>query len=195
MITSVEIAEDPEVMAIYGAGREALTFIASRLPAYEFFIGAQERGLPIGIVYTPDESFADPHVVARGFPTPVEHAGAERVVTYPGAPYRFSAVTVGDQPAGAAHRRAQRRDPRSKAVNESNVSDSLTGPGAPFEIAEEIVLGERMPVFKNRPRSARELLVDSSSHGDALRTSSTAIDGFPTTSIFSGSRRLLTSAA
>jgi len=99
VITSTEIAEDPEVMAIYGAGREALTFIASRLPAYEFFTGSQERGLPTGIVYSPDEAFADPNIVARGFPTPVEHveAGAagpsapwSGLVVYPGAPYRFS---------------------------------------------------------------------------------------------------------
>jgi crotonobetainyl-CoA:carnitine CoA-transferase CaiB-like acyl-CoA transferase len=88
VITSAEIAEDAEVMAIYGAGREALTFIASRLTAYEFFVGSQERGLPTGIVYAPDEAFADPNVVARGFPTPVEQA--ERTVLYPGAPYRFS---------------------------------------------------------------------------------------------------------
>jgi benzylsuccinate CoA-transferase BbsE subunit len=100
VITSAEIAEDPEVMAIYGAGREALTFIASRLPAYEFFIGSQERGLPTGIVYTPDEAFADPHVVARGFPTPVEQHDGETargpsgplsgVALHAGAPYRFS---------------------------------------------------------------------------------------------------------
>jgi len=90
VITSAEIAEDPEVMAIYGAGREALTFIASRLPAYEFFVGSQERGLPTGIVYSPDEAFADPHIVARGFPTPVEHVDGETAVRYPGAPYRFS---------------------------------------------------------------------------------------------------------
>ena len=90
VITSAQIGEDAEVTAIYGAGREALTFIASRLPAYEFFIGSQERGLPTGIVYSPDEAFADPHIVARGFPTPVDHADGERVVLHPGAPYRFS---------------------------------------------------------------------------------------------------------
>jgi acyl-CoA synthetase (AMP-forming)/AMP-acid ligase II len=44
-------------------------------------------------------------------------------------------------------------------------SESLTGPGAAFEIAEEDVLGERMPVFKNRPRSLRELLVESAGRG------------------------------
>jgi len=51
-------------------------------------------------------------------------------------------------------------------VNESITANSLTGPGAPFEIVDELVLGERMPVFKNRPRSARELLIDSARHGE-----------------------------
>ena len=32
------------------------------------------------------------------------------------------------------------------------------GPGAPFEIVEEEVLGERMQVIKNRRRSLRELV-------------------------------------
>ncbi|HEX7097004.1 MAG TPA: class I adenylate-forming enzyme family protein [Acidimicrobiales bacterium] len=44
----------------------------------------------------------------------------------------------------------------------------LTGPGAPFEICEEVVLGERVAVFKNRHRSLRELLLHASErHGDA----------------------------
>jgi acyl-CoA synthetase (AMP-forming)/AMP-acid ligase II len=42
----------------------------------------------------------------------------------------------------------------------------LTGPGGPFEIALEQVLGERMGVFKNRPRSLRDLLRASAAHGD-----------------------------
>jgi acyl-CoA synthetase (AMP-forming)/AMP-acid ligase II len=42
----------------------------------------------------------------------------------------------------------------------------LTGPGAPFEIVEETVLGERMRVFKNRPRSLRQLLEASVAHGE-----------------------------
>jgi acyl-CoA synthetase (AMP-forming)/AMP-acid ligase II len=42
----------------------------------------------------------------------------------------------------------------------------LTGPGAPFEIVEETVLGERMRVFKNRPRSLRELLAASAGQGE-----------------------------
>jgi long-chain acyl-CoA synthetase len=42
----------------------------------------------------------------------------------------------------------------------------LTAPGAPFEIVEEQVLGERMPVFRNRRRSLREILEGSAAHGD-----------------------------
>src|SRR5262245_11499076 len=42
----------------------------------------------------------------------------------------------------------------------------LTGPGGPFEIAEEAVLGERMAVFAKRHRSLRELLAASAAHGD-----------------------------
>ncbi len=42
----------------------------------------------------------------------------------------------------------------------------LTAPGAPFEIVEEDVLGERMPVFRSRRRSLRELLEGSAALGD-----------------------------
>ncbi|MAE96316.1 MAG: fatty acid--CoA ligase [Deltaproteobacteria bacterium] len=44
------------------------------------------------------------------------------------------------------------------------VRAQLTGPGAPFEIIEEEVLGEKLPVFKNRARSLRELLQGSERH-------------------------------
>jgi steroid-24-oyl-CoA synthetase len=39
------------------------------------------------------------------------------------------------------------------------VRDGLTGPGAPFELVTEDVLGVPMPVFANRQRNLRELLV------------------------------------
>jgi acyl-CoA synthetase (AMP-forming)/AMP-acid ligase II len=42
----------------------------------------------------------------------------------------------------------------------------LTGPGGPFEIVEEDVLGERMRVIRTRARSLRELLLRSAAHGD-----------------------------
>jgi acyl-CoA synthetase (AMP-forming)/AMP-acid ligase II len=42
----------------------------------------------------------------------------------------------------------------------------LLAPGGPFEIDIEEVLGERLAVFKNRPRSLRELLERSAGFGD-----------------------------
>lgn len=46
------------------------------------------------------------------------------------------------------------------------IDAKLTGPGAPFELVEEIVLGERMRVFKNRLPSLRAMLQQSALHGD-----------------------------
>jgi long-chain acyl-CoA synthetase len=46
------------------------------------------------------------------------------------------------------------------------IDAQLTAPGAPFEIVEEEVLGERMAVFKTRKRSLRELLEASAVHGE-----------------------------
>ncbi len=86
------IGVDEETTAIFGAAREALVLIASKLGGDDFFRQAQTRGLPIGIIYSPEEVLADPHFVDRGFPTPVEHPELGRTVTYPGAPYRFSAT-------------------------------------------------------------------------------------------------------
>lgn len=42
----------------------------------------------------------------------------------------------------------------------------LLAPGSPFELAEEIVLGESMDVYKTRAYSLRELLERSALHGD-----------------------------
>lgn len=41
------------------------------------------------------------------------------------------------------------------------------GPGAPFEIGRETVLGESVEVFVRRPRSLRDLVATSAAHGDA----------------------------
>ena len=84
-----KLGEDEEVTVIFGAGREALCLIASRIPAYDFFVGAQRRGLPVGIVYAPEEAFEDPHFRARGYPVDVPHPELGRSFGYPGAPYRF----------------------------------------------------------------------------------------------------------
>ncbi len=82
-----EIFDDAEAMAVFGAGREVLRFIAQRVSAYDFFIGAQSRGMPCGIIYAPEEVLSDPHFVARGFPVSVHHDAIGRDVVYPGAPF------------------------------------------------------------------------------------------------------------
>jgi crotonobetainyl-CoA:carnitine CoA-transferase CaiB-like acyl-CoA transferase len=84
------IGLDEEVTAIYTAGREALVMIASKLPAGEYFRQAQERSIPVGVIYSPEEVLADPHFQARGFPVQVEHPELGRAIAYPGAPYRFT---------------------------------------------------------------------------------------------------------
>ena len=88
-LSPASIAEDPMIAEIFRASREAATLIASRLPAYDAFIGFQQRGIPVGIVYSPEEVIDDPHFVARGFPVTIDHDQLGRTVTYPGAPYQF----------------------------------------------------------------------------------------------------------
>jgi crotonobetainyl-CoA:carnitine CoA-transferase CaiB-like acyl-CoA transferase len=89
-VHSSQIGEDAEATAIFGASRDAMTFIASRIPAYEFFVGAQQHALPVGLITSLEEVLADPHTVARGFPVSVHHEEIGRAVTYPGAPWRFT---------------------------------------------------------------------------------------------------------
>ena len=76
---------------VFQAGREAMHFIASKLPAHEAFVGFQQRGLAAGVVWSPDEVMSDPHFVERGFPTEVHHRQIGRSVLYPGPPIRFTA--------------------------------------------------------------------------------------------------------
>ena len=83
------VGVDDEVTAIIGAGREALMLIADSIPAYDFFIGAENLGLTAGIIYSPEEVMEDPHFQDRGFPVEVEHPDLGRSITYPGAPYKF----------------------------------------------------------------------------------------------------------
>jgi crotonobetainyl-CoA:carnitine CoA-transferase CaiB-like acyl-CoA transferase len=84
-----KIGKDDEVTAIFAAGREALTFIASRITAQQFFLGAQRAGLPVGVIYAPEEAFEDPHFVARGMQVEVDQPQLGRTVRYPGPPYAF----------------------------------------------------------------------------------------------------------
>ncbi|MDP6978619.1 MAG: class I adenylate-forming enzyme family protein, partial [Myxococcota bacterium] len=59
------------------------------------------------------------------------------------------------------------RDAKHQGEIQQQIRAQLTGPGGPFEIVEQEVLGETMPVFKNRQRCLRELVDQSKQHGDA----------------------------
>ena len=54
-------------------------------------------------------------------------------------------------------------DPQAAAAA---VLQRLTGPGGPFELTAEEVLGARIPVFRNRGSALHEALADSARHGD-----------------------------
>lgn len=88
------LGEDPMAGATWVAAREAIQYIASRLPAYDFFIGAQQRGLSAGVVWAPEEVITDPHFVARGFPVHIEHADLGQSHTYAGSPFVASRSPV-----------------------------------------------------------------------------------------------------
>lgn len=81
-----EIEEDPMIAEVFGAGRDALMLIASRLSAEEAFIGFQSRGIPVGSINAPEDILNDPHFIARGFVVEVEHEDLGRSFRYPGAP-------------------------------------------------------------------------------------------------------------
>jgi len=91
-LTLADVAQEPLIAEIFGAGREAMVFLAERLDSYEFFVETQRIGLATGVIYTPGEALRDPNAVARGFPTAVPHPELDRDLTYPGPPYRFSAT-------------------------------------------------------------------------------------------------------
>ena len=82
-----ELHVDVEATAIFNAGREAMRFLADRLPAYDYFVGAQRYGLAAGIVYAPEEVMLDPHFVARGFPVEIFHDEIDRTATHLGLPF------------------------------------------------------------------------------------------------------------
>jgi crotonobetainyl-CoA:carnitine CoA-transferase CaiB-like acyl-CoA transferase len=86
-----KLGEDDTIAAIFGAGRDALSLIASRVPAQDFFFGCQRAGLTVGVVNAPEEAFEDEHFQARGMQVALAHPESGREVVYPGAPYRFGA--------------------------------------------------------------------------------------------------------
>ncbi|MEM7079338.1 MAG: CoA transferase [Pseudomonadota bacterium] len=86
-----QLGKDETLTAVFAAGREALQLIASRVSAYEFFVGCQRAGLAVGAINAPEEAFEDEHIKARGFQVDVYHEDFDRTVRYPGAPYQLPA--------------------------------------------------------------------------------------------------------
>ncbi|GAB2632218.1 class I adenylate-forming enzyme family protein [Prescottella soli] len=56
--------------------------------------------------------------------------------------------------------------PADPQLHLDQVMSRLTGPGGPFEIVEETVLGTRMPVMKNRNKAVGDLLAESVKWGE-----------------------------
>lgn len=93
-ITTADIDADPELRAVFKAGRRAMGVIAAHLSAHEAFVGLQGRGVGCGVVWSPDEVLDDPHLIDRGFPTEVYQPQLDRTVIYPGPPIRFGATPM-----------------------------------------------------------------------------------------------------
>lgn len=85
------IGTDETVTAVFMAGRDALKLIASKVSAYDFFVGCQRAGVAVGVIYSPEEAFEDEHFKARGFQVEVKHEDLGRTFRYPGAPYQLPA--------------------------------------------------------------------------------------------------------
>ncbi|MDG2111063.1 MAG: CoA transferase, partial [Actinomycetota bacterium] len=85
-IGMTEIEEEPLIGEVFGAGRDAVALIASRIGAREAFLGFQQRGLPVGAIYAPEDVMTDPHFIARGFVVDVEHDDLGQSFSYAGAP-------------------------------------------------------------------------------------------------------------
>ena len=178
MLDMGRINEDPEEAALLAAGRAAMNLLAARLPAYDFFAGAQERGIQVGIIYAPEEVIADPHFVARGFPTEVKHPELDRSFTYPGAPYRFTGVAVGNQPPPPADRRTHRRAAggirprprrprltarrRTQATIPRSRSSAIRAPSTPSEASTDVrVVAEPRRGHPHLARRAEQLRRDA----------------------------------
>jgi len=86
-----EVERDPLTAAIFGAGINALRQLTALQPARQFFLEAQRRGLPVGVVVAPEEVIEDEHFIARGFPVEVRHDDIGRSFVYPGAAFLASA--------------------------------------------------------------------------------------------------------
>jgi crotonobetainyl-CoA:carnitine CoA-transferase CaiB-like acyl-CoA transferase len=57
------------------------------MPAKDFFVESQRRGIACGAVFSPDEALDDEHFQSREYPVNVDHPELGRSYTYPGLPF------------------------------------------------------------------------------------------------------------
>ena len=109
------LSQDDATLAKRTAARDAVTYLAANMTAYEFMLGGQARDMQVSVIYAPEEVLEDQHMLARGFPVQVSHPEIGREITYPGAPTLFHGSPM----------RIQRRAP---LLGEHN-DEVLGGPG------------------------------------------------------------------
>lgn len=85
-----KLYEDEFTQECFRTCREAIVLLAQHHSADEFFLIGQRRGFAVGMILSPEETMADPHVVARGFPTPVHQPQLGHDVVHLGLPIRFT---------------------------------------------------------------------------------------------------------
>ena len=117
------LAEDEELMAIFGAGRSAMNFLAARLTAYEFFTGGQQRGFQIGNHLRTRGGAGGPALHRAGLPGRGGSPGAGADGDVPGGAVSAPGVAVAYPAAGAASGRGQRARVRGVGERLAAVGD------------------------------------------------------------------------
>ena len=110
-IGMAEIEENPMIGEVFGAGRDAVALIATKLPAVEAFEGFQSRGIAVGAVLAPEDVISDRHLRARGLRRRGHPRGPRPYVHLPGRRPAHERLADDDPWPGPAHRRAHRRGP------------------------------------------------------------------------------------
>jgi crotonobetainyl-CoA:carnitine CoA-transferase CaiB-like acyl-CoA transferase len=93
------LLEDEFTQECFRTTREAISLIASRLTADEFFLQGQTRGFAVGVILSPDEVLRDPHLTARGYPAAVFQPQLGRAVVHAGLPINFTGTPGQIRPA------------------------------------------------------------------------------------------------
>ena len=101
---SPTLREDPLIAEIYGAGRSALVFLAEHLTPEEFFVGAQQRGIAVGAVWSPEEAFDERALRRTRLPGGGRARGHRPHDPLPGRAVHRAEVALAHLPPPTAHR-------------------------------------------------------------------------------------------